>query len=179
MFNPRIQYHRVNDLVLPQRSFGNSFLNNALKIGGGIMSWRDAKKQQEALQDALNKQEEWRERAYQDWKERNGFIEQNPLVSTYSQEMTGYKPNEALAVEPTPIYDERNVDLDRQKQIAESNDMKAYLDGFDPKKATIDEIKKVQRIVTPEGQDADKFADGKWGNLSQAALDEYRRIWGF
>lgn len=87
MFNPRIQYHRVNDLVLPQRSFGNSFLNNALKIGGGIMSWRDAKKQQEALQDALNKQEEWRERAYQDWQRKNGIIPEeidaNEQISNY------------------------------------------------------------------------------------------------
>lgn len=74
MFNPRIQYHRVNDLVLPQRSFGNSFLNNALKIGGGIMSWRDAKKQQEALEEGLKKQEEWREQAYQDWQRKNGII---------------------------------------------------------------------------------------------------------
>lgn len=87
MFNPRIQYHRVNDLVLPQRSFGNSFLNNALKIGGGIMSWRDAKKQQEALEEGLKKQEEWREQAYQDWQRRNGIIPEeidaNEQISNY------------------------------------------------------------------------------------------------
>lgn len=87
MFNPRIQYHRVNDLVLPQRSFGNSFLNNALKIGGGIMSWRDAKKQQEALEEGLKKQEEWREQAYQDWQRKNGIIpdeiDANEQISNY------------------------------------------------------------------------------------------------
>lgn len=87
MFNPRIQYHRVNDLVLPQRSFGNSFLNNALKIGGGIMSWRDAKKQQEALEEGLKKQEEWREQAYQDWQRKNGIIPEeidaNEQISNY------------------------------------------------------------------------------------------------
>lgn len=87
MFNPRIQYHRVNDLVLPQRSFGNSFLNNALKIGGGIMSWRDAKKQQEALEEGLKKQEEWREQAYQDWQRKNGIIpeeiDDNEQISNY------------------------------------------------------------------------------------------------
>lgn len=83
MFNPRIQYHRVNDLVLPQRSFGNSFLNNALKIGGGIMSWRDAKKQQEALEEGLKKQEEWRDNAYYDWQKRNGLLPQE--IDGYQQ----------------------------------------------------------------------------------------------
>lgn len=87
MFRPTIQYHRVNDLVLPQRSFGNSFLNNALKIGGGIMSWRDAKKQQEALEEGLKKQEEWREQAYQDWQRKNGIIPEdidaNEQISNY------------------------------------------------------------------------------------------------
>lgn len=83
MFNPQISYHTTRDLVLPQQSVGKSTLKNAYNILAGIMSWRDAKKQQEALQDALKKQEEWRENAYYDWQKRNGLLPQE--IDGYQQ----------------------------------------------------------------------------------------------
>ena len=83
MFNPNITYHNTQSLILPQKSFGKKTLNNAYNTIAGLMAWRDAKKQAEKQEEALKKQEEWRENAYYDWQKRNGLLPQE--IDGYQQ----------------------------------------------------------------------------------------------
>lgn len=83
----------------------------------------------------------------------------------------------------------RSPDMDRQREIAESstNSLDDFLTGFNPKTASKEDIRQMQRIVAPanaELSDPDDapssryFDDASWGKASQKAFEEYMKARG-
>ena len=98
MFQPNVTYHNTRDLILPQQSFGKKTLNNAYNTIAGLMAWRDAKKQAEKQEEALKKQEEWREKIFKEWQARNNItpsaapVEEKNVASDFNELYQQYNP---------------------------------------------------------------------------------------
>ena len=104
MFQPNVTYHNTQSLVLPQQSFGKKTLNNAYNTIAGLMAWRDAKKQAEKQEEALKKQEEWRDKIFKEWQARNG-VENNEIDPI--QQINNYETAQEL----------EDLDLDEEEFV--------------------------------------------------------------
>ena len=134
-------------------------------------------------------------------EQMNGYT---PAAEKASKQMEGYKPNtpeqdvEAMVDEQqrrvngnyTGGHREGSVDMERQKAIADSSnaEMDNFINNFDPKTASKEDIRKMQRIVAPADaklSDPDDsvskkyFDDADWGKSSQKAFEDYLKQWGY
>lgn len=115
-----------------------------------------------------------------------------PLESIESQ-MEGYHPLTQEEYAESKAKEQkgqsRSPDMDRQREIAESNanSLDDFLTGFNPKTASKEDIRQMQRIVAPanvELSDPDDapssryFDDASWGKASQKAFEEYMKARG-
>lgn len=127
-----------------------------------------------------------------------------PASEEASKQMEGYKPNtpeqdvEAMVDEQqrrvngnyTGGHRDDSVDMERQKAIADSGniEMDNFIKNFDPKTASKEDIRKMQRIVAPadaklsdpdDRARAGYFDDASWGKASQQAFEDYLKQWGY
>jgi hypothetical protein len=134
-------------------------------------------------------------------EQMNGYT---PASEEASKQIEGYKPNtpeqdvEAMVDEQqrrvngnyTGGHREDSVDMEKQKSMADSSNlaMDNFVRNFDPKTASKEDIRKMQRIVAPDDavlSDPDDavskgyFDDSVWGKASQKALEDYLKQWGY
>lgn len=115
-----------------------------------------------------------------------------PLDSIESK-MGGYHPMTKGEYADSKAEEQKeqsnSPDMDRQRELAESgaNSLDDFLTGFDPKTASKEDIRQMQRIVAPAGaklsnpSDAPSrgyFDDASWGRASQKAFEEYMKMRG-
>jgi hypothetical protein len=85
---------------------------------------------------------------------------------------------------------EDSVDMERQKAMADNSniEMDDFIKNFDPKTASKEDIRQMQRIVAPTDaklSDPDDkpsrsyFDDADWREASQKAFEDYLKQWGY
>ena len=113
-----------------------------------------------------------------------------PKSEIESKKMEGYHPQTDEEANQQESKSRAPTDMERQAQIAESNqsDMEQFIKNFDPKTASKEEIRQMQRIIAPADaklSDPDKansrgyFDDAIWGKASKKALADYMDTWGY
>lgn len=109
-----------------------------------------------------------------------------------SSQMEGYHPQtaEEAKAQESEGQSRAPTDMEKQKEMASSSDvgMDDFIKNFDPKTASKEDIRKMQRIIAPADavlSDPDDkpsykfFDDADWGKASQKALEEYMKTWGY
>ena len=181
---------------LPQRDPNNAIWPRISAFAKMLqdMSWEDKEKRppdQDEL-DAI---------AATESEEMNDYT---PASEEASKQMEGYKPNtpeqdvEAMVDEQqrrvnsnyTGGHRDDSVNMERQKAMADSGniEMDNFIKNFDPKTASKEDIRKMQRIVAPadaklsdpdDRARAGYFDDASWGKASQKAFEDYLKQWGY
>ena len=116
----------------------------------------------------------------------------SPTGEAESSRMEGYHPQteEERKQQEQESESRAPADMGRQAEIAESNqsDMEQFIKNFDPKTASKEEIRQMQRIIAPadaelidpdEANSRGYFDDAIWGNASKKALADYMNAWGY
>jgi hypothetical protein len=129
-------------------------------------------------------------------EERKADFEQNARENVKTSEdrkMDGYSeyPDDQSRLIEEPENPSRSpTDMERQKSMADSSNlaMDEFVKNFDPKTASKEDIRKMQRIVAPDDavlSDPDDkpstryFDDADWGEASQKAFEDYLKQWGY
>lgn len=181
---------------LPQRDPNNAIWPRISVLAKMLhdMSW-DEKEKRVPDQDELDAI------AATESEEMNGYT---PAAEEASKQMEGYKPNtpdqdvEAMVDEQqrrvngnyTGGHRDDSVNMERQKAMADSGniEMDNFIKNFDPKTASKEDIRKMQRIVAPtdaklsdpdDRARAGYFDDASWGKASQQAFEDYLKQWGY
>lgn len=113
-----------------------------------------------------------------------------PKSEIEAKKMEGYHPQTEEEANREESKSRAPTDMRRQAQIAESNqsDMEQFIKNFDPKTASKEEIRQMQRIIAPtdaklsdpdEANSRGYFDDAIWGKASKKALADYMDTWGY
>lgn len=173
-YRSSLPQHDPNNAIWPRVSAFAKMLHD--------ISWED----DDEYDDGTGRTEEERKADFEQNARENMKTSEDRKMDGYSE----YLDDQSRLTEEPENPSRSPTDMERQKSMADSSNlaMDEFVKNFDPKTASKEDIRKMQRIIAPADaklSDPDDpimrgyFDDADWGTASRKAFEDYLKQWGY